>query len=201
MRPVALAVLAILLNSNACTKPQKSMRLPQITSDQEEGFQDLVFALSDYSVGRAGDQKLRATGRHSTQIVAFDVRLGPEWNERPLEGVDVQLYAGSVTLSAVGPESDALVSAVDDLYGTHLSPEKMRRQTEFAALSLEGHPKKLESGPCKLKLFFESEDENRYAEVYLNIDLAGSRVELAEKDEEYRRPLLLALTVPLESSN
>ncbi|MGB5350866.1 MAG: hypothetical protein WBN10_14765 [Polyangiales bacterium] len=201
MRPLALAVLAILVNSNACTKPQKSMRLPQITSEQDEGFQDLVFAVSGHYVGPSGDQKLRATGRHSTQIVAFDVHLGPEWTERQLEGVDAQLYAGSVTLSAVGPESDALVSAVDDLYGTHLSPAEMKRETEFAALSLEGDPKKLESGPCKLKLFFESEDENRYAEVYLNIDLARSRVGLAEKDEEYRRPLLLALTEPLESSN
>ena len=119
------------------------MRLPQITSEQDEGFQDLVFAVSGHNVGPSGDQKLRATGRHATQIVAFDVRLGPEWTERQLEGVDAQLYAGSVTLSAVGPESDALVSAVDDLYGTHISPAEMKRETEFAALSLEEIPRNL----------------------------------------------------------
>jgi len=43
------------------------------------------------------------------------------------------------------------------------------------------------------KLFFESEEDDRYAELYLNIDVAGARIELNEKDDDYRKALVLAL--------
>jgi hypothetical protein len=51
----------------------------------------------------------------------------------------------------------------------------------------------------KLKLFYEpagatdEEYDEGYAEVYLNIDVAARKIELAEKDEEYRAPLVRAL--------
>jgi hypothetical protein len=40
------------------------------------------------------------------------------------------------------------------------------------------------------------DDEERYAEAYLNVVDSGRRIELNEKDEEYRRTLLAALTRP-----
>lgn len=42
----------------------------------------------------------------------------------------------------------------------------------------------------KIKLFFESDDESRYAELYLNIDLPATRLELAERDPDYRGPIV-----------
>jgi hypothetical protein len=61
------------------------------------------------------------------------------------------------------------------------------------AVSLEGDPADLRGGPLKLKLFFEGDDEDDYAEIYLNVDMDRARVDLNEKDPEYREPLLRAL--------
>jgi len=44
-----------------------------------------------------------------------------------------------------------------------------------------------------MKFFFESDDEERYAEFYLNIDVCGSTVQFHEKDQDYRRGVVLAL--------
>ena len=63
----------------------------------------------------------------------------------------------------------------------------------FSAIALRGNPADLSGGPVKMKLFFESEDEAHYAEVYTNIHLAQRLAEFREKDNGYRAPLLRAL--------
>ena len=45
-----------------------------------------------------------------------------------------------------------------------------------------------------MKLFFHSENGERYAEVFLNIDRQAQVVEIHEKDPEYRQNLIRALT-------
>jgi hypothetical protein len=46
----------------------------------------------------------------------------------------------------------------------------------------------------RTKLFFFPDADKRYAEVYLNVDTHASVVQLNEKDNGYRVPLLRALT-------
>ena len=41
-----------------------------------------------------------------------------------------------------------------------------------------------------MKLFYESANENEYAELYLNINENEHWVEIREKDEEYRKAVL-----------
>jgi len=47
-----------------------------------------------------------------------------------------------------------------------------------------------------LKLFFESETEDRGADFYLNIDVKDSSVQFREKDTDYRRGIVLSLLSP-----
>ncbi len=49
----------------------------------------------------------------------------------------------------------------------------MRTDTVFAGLSLEGDPNDLAKGAVKIKLFYESDKEDEYAELFTNIELAG----------------------------
>ncbi len=44
-----------------------------------------------------------------------------------------------------------------------------------------------------MKLFFENEDPDRYAEVFVNVIASEHRIEWHEKDPDYREPLLRAL--------
>jgi len=106
----------------------------------------------------------------------------------------VVLLSGVITLESTGPDSDAFVTALDAIYGTRLAPAAMRHSIRCAAIALQGDPTALSDGITKIKIFFEPEDESRYAEAYLDFDLANRRMHLNEKDPEYRAPLVRALS-------
>jgi hypothetical protein len=60
---------------------------------------------------------------------------------------------------------------------------------------LEGDLAHVLAGVTMMKFFFfDSGPENRYAEVFINVDPNRRVLEFHEKDPEYRKPLLLALT-------
>lgn len=188
-----LAIFLLLASLGACTKPP-----PEITSASREDARDFVFAISEPKTGASGEQVFQARGRHEGKPVAFDVRVRGDWVERRIEPVGIVHYdGGTVDLVSVGPESDRLLSVIDRLYVTGLSPSKMNDTTEFNALAVVGNPESLEAGPVKLRLLFvDPDDEERYAEVYLKIDLPRSRIELVEKNKSYRKPLLSVLKAP-----
>ena len=200
-RTVAVALLG--LSWHACEKAneptprvpatQKMATVPEITAEVEaDGFQDLVFALTGTQDLADGSQRLTAEGIHEGTPVQLQIDLGSKWKGGRLAD-SLTSYQGSVRLRSTGPGSDALLKVMDSLYGTHLSPVRMGPSTEFAAISLEGDPARLHAGPVKLKLFFESDDEDKYAELYLNIESERSRLYLNEKDPEYRQAVILAL--------
>jgi hypothetical protein len=110
-----------------------------------------------------------------------------------MPGLPVVMYKGDVALRSVGPTSDALLQALAALYGAEARAGKMREETAFTGISMAGEPASLDKGPVKLKLFFEREAEDRYAELYLNIDAAKKELWLNEKDTDYRRAILSAL--------
>ena len=172
---------------------QKTPSVPEITSESEEDFYDLVFKLGDIEQLQDGGQRFKATGTHRGNAVEVEVNLRPGWTGHQIQE-GMTMNRGEVVIRSVGPGSDSLLRAMDAIYETRLNPERMAEATEFTAISLSGDPTHLRSGPVGIKLFFESEREDRYAELYLNVDAAGSRVVLGEKDPEYRKAIVLALT-------
>ena len=82
---------------------------------------------------------------------------------------------GRAELASIGTESDNFLRLLDELYGSGLSPEKMRLRTPFLAVSLAGNPVHLEHTPMKMK-FFESDEEERDAEFFVNVDVEARSV-------------------------
>lgn len=168
----------------------------EITSElEEDAFVDLVLYIEKHERLADGSQLIRGSGTHKGVPVGLDVILGNGWRKGSL-GKDIPIitYSGSVTYHSVGAGSDSFVQAVDELYGTKLKPVHMAPDTRFDGISLEGTPADLQAGPVKIKLFYEPDSEDRYAELYTNIDLTAHRLEVFEKDEEYRTPLVKALS-------
>lgn len=64
--------------------------------------------------------------------------------------------------------------ALDQLYQTKTSVAQMRRTVHFSAVSVAGNPNLLAAKPVKIELFFESDDDDLCAEVYLNFDVLAS---------------------------
>ena len=86
-----------------------------------------------------------------------------------------------------------LAHRLAELYELPIALGAMRSETKVAVVGLANDPKLLPDNPTHMKLFFENEDPERYAEVYVNIVAPEQRLELHEKDPDYRRPVLLAL--------
>jgi hypothetical protein len=122
------------------------------------------------------------------------VILGPEWKKGSLgPNVPLVTYRGTITIRTLGAPSDALIEVLDGLYATKLQPTKMRPRTTFTGITLAGEPADLGKGPTKIKLFFEAEAENSYAELFTNIDLAKGVLQIHEKDPDYRSAIIYAL--------
>jgi len=169
--------------------------LPEVTANSEEDFADLRFSLESLRCDVDGFRRMAARGLHRGERVGFAASLSPAWERQDLEG-GLPLYWGRVDLISLGAESDAFLRVVDEVYGTEVRPEKMQEQVSFIAVSLEGDPLHVEDYPVKLKLFFESDSEERDADFYLNIDPRDSSIEFREKDTDYRRGIVLCLMQP-----
>ena len=181
--------------SSSQAEPSKPLSAPpEVRSASDEGFHDLVFYIQEHKKLADGSQSIRGAGTYKGRVLGLEVILGPTWQEGAL-GKDIPLvtYRGLVTYRSIGGGSDAFVQVLDELYGTKLSPASMGTETRFTGISLGGDPRDLSKGPVKIKLFFESGSQADYAELFTNIELAGHRLEVGEKDEEYRAAVIKAL--------
>lgn len=167
---------------------------PEVTSEEEPGFHDLILFIQEHKALPDGSQTLRVLGTFNRRQVGFDVVLGPSWQSGSLDKeIPLVTYRGDVTYRATGPDSDAFVQVLDQLYGTRVNPKAMARETRFTGISLEGAPRDLGKGNVKIKLFFESEREDDYGELFTNIQLGAHRLEVHVKDEGYRSAVVRAL--------
>jgi hypothetical protein len=182
--------------ARAPVQPSKPLVAPpEITSEEEEGgFHDLVFYIQEHKRQPDGSQSIRVSGIHKGRQLGLDVLLGPNWQSGSLgKSIPLTTYRGIVTYRSTGADSDAFVQVLDELYGTKIGPKSMGREVQFSGISLEGDPRDLARGLVKIKLFFESGGQDDYAELFTNIELAAHRLEVREKDEGYRSPVVKAL--------
>jgi hypothetical protein len=168
---------------------------PEVTADEEEkGFHDLSFYIQEQKELPDGTQIVRVAGTHKGDPLSIDVVLGADWKAGSLgKDVPIVTYQGVVLYRSNGLDSDAFIRVLDELYGTKVHPKSMGKEIRFTAISLEGDPRKLGNGPVKIKLFFESREERDYAELFTNIDVTHRRLEVREKDPEYRLQVIKAL--------
>jgi hypothetical protein len=173
------------------------MTLSEVTAGAEDGFADLRLTLISIQHDPDGAQTITAGGLHRGRPIGFAVNLGSTWEEQGLEETNDSIYWGRADLVSLGNESDAFLQVLDEVYETNAHPRTMRDKVTYVAVSLAGHPLRLEHEPVKMKLFFEAETEDRAAEFFLNIDAQSSSVEFHEKDKDYRRAIVLSLVASI----
>jgi hypothetical protein len=141
-----------------------------------------------------GVQHVSARGLHKGRVVGFGVSLSSTWERQELENSHIPLYWGEATLISLGAESDAFLQALDEAFQTSLGHQRMADRISFIAVGLDGDPHLTEHLAVNMKLFSKSDSEERDAEFYLNIDPRNSYVQFHEKDTDYRRGIVLALS-------
>jgi hypothetical protein len=189
-----------LLAASSCSRQEEqpkpaAVASSEITSEIKAGRGiDLVFAIRQQDITADGSRILQVRGTHKGADVGLIVVLGPKWESvAPDPKSKFVFHTGTVEYRTIGEPSNALLAALDELYGTGLQPHALRAETKFAGASLEGDPDDLAKGEVRLKLSFESADPQRQAELYTNIDLPKHLLRICEKDSGYRRAVIRAL--------
>jgi hypothetical protein len=102
-----------------------------------------------------------------------------------------------ITLKSLGIESDNLLSKLAQLYKVKDTSAKFVSSVSTAYVNLKEFAKSLGAqdggeytSSSEYKLFFEGNNEEDYAELYVNINPDEKWVELREKDEEYRTAII-----------
>jgi hypothetical protein len=168
----------------------------EITSEiRPNESKDLVFSIQKQDVAADGSRTLQVQGTHKGAEVGLIIVLGAKWESvAPDPKSTFAFHTGRVEYRSVGPSSNALLTALDEIYETKLQPKGMNPATEFSAASIDGDPDDLGKGEVKIKLTYVDKREDRMAEVYTNIDLPKRQLRICEKDPAFRAALIKALT-------
>lgn len=172
---------------------------PVLDQFSEDGFVDLTFRIVDLKKDRRHYQ-FHLAASHNKKVVGLDVVL-----VRGIQGgfnskmnlVKKHVYREGVRFLRSGAESDRLIAALSKLYGLKKSPKKMVDEESFTAIALHQGRLDIDREPVKIKLFGKDTEEfglELYNESFFNVDLVNSFVFWNEKDQEYRKPLVKALT-------
>ena len=163
----------------------------ELSDGSEEGWANCAFE------AHWRGQTIRARAKHDGAVVGFDVDWPRAWQSVNF-GPDVPItgFRSRLTIRSCGSASDRFIAALADRYDLKDGVAPMMPAVSCTGITLEGDPRLATEQDVLVKLFFFEDDEERYAECYLNIIDSGRRIELDEKDEDYRGVILAALTRP-----
>lgn len=97
-----------------------------------------------------------------------------------------------IQFQSTGARSDKLLNTISTKYGLKKSNLQMKTKQTFTCANLNQKPVSYKIGNPSFKIFLE--DENHYAELYVNFNFANSIISLSEKDPEYREALIALMS-------
>jgi len=170
------------------------IKLEEITSrmDPKEGWSDIFFKITS-EVKTDSTHSYVAKGIYNGKMVGLRFEVRSDIKAGLIEGKPAQngFVGDAVRIESIGQESDELIKALAELYKQPVPVAFTKRVISATAFSLNAMAVDLDrKDQFKLKLFFEENDQDLSSELYLNIDTDKGEIELAEKDEGYREPII-----------
>lgn len=186
-------------NSETQQNNNDSTKLEDITSrlDPQEGWSDIFLKITS-DIKTDSSHIYNTKGLYNNKVVGLQIEVSSKIGAGIVDGIPDQksgFIANAVQLRSIGQESDEFIKALAIIYKQTTKKGFTKNTISATAFSLNEMSVNLDkNGYYKLKLFFEENDENLYSEVYLNINTEKKEIEIHEKDEEYRAPIIKVLT-------
>lgn len=186
-------------DNNEQTKNSDNTKLEDITSriDPEEGFIDIFLKIIEDTKTDTSHIYI-AKGLYNDKTVGLQIEVSSKIRAGIVGGeLDSKngFVLNGVQLKSIGQESDELVKALAELYKQPTEKTFTKQAVSATAFSLNEKAVNLDKKEYyKLKLFFEENNENLYSEIFLNLNTDKREIEIHEKDEEYREPILKVWT-------
>jgi hypothetical protein len=182
LKTLTAGVLSCVLSS--------ALASPDARISEDHGFIDIDLPITSVS-DSDGLIKIIARGTIDGTDVGFEVDF-PSKTESVTRAF---LPTGVARVRSIGAPSDHFVMLLAQRYKLPAPAPTMVASVDASVVGLEGDPQHILAGKTKMKFFFfDSGPEDRYAEVFINVDAKIRVLEFHEKDEGYRKPLLLDLT-------
>lgn len=168
---------------------------PEVVVGKDDGFVDLQFKIFSIQNLQSGNREFVVKGTLNKKKVGFSIELLPSWEPKMVEGLEQPCYWGKAIFKEIGSETSEFLLALSNLYGNQLDYVEAHPFVLAEAVGLACNPADIINTSCKMKLFFNpNSDESLYSEIFLNVDVAAKILELNEKDNEYRIPIIRSLT-------
>lgn len=184
-------ILASILAAFVGTSTGGTAMPGQITS--EDGFVDVELPINSFHFDKDGALQLSASGIVEGRRVGFDLDIDSKWKVQKPDNVPITIHWGSGIIRSIGEESDAFLSLLAEKYGNGKDAFRMVREVSVTTAMMEGAPATMNEKPFKMKVFFEHGGEDKYAEIFINIDIVKKRLEFRDKDPEYHAGILASL--------
>ena len=172
---------------------------PELGQYNQEGFVNCVFRITDltettthYRFRILGSYKGEPVGMGVTVVKGIQSSL-----DASAKLIEEHVYRQGIVFSRTGPESDRLIRALATMYGQPMNGVGMVPSESFTAIALHQGAIDMTQEPIKMKLFGRespTDPEDDYNESFFNLDLKHGFVSWNEKDQDYRQPLLRALS-------
>lgn len=176
-----------------------SVKLEPIITDTTDSFCDIFLKItSETKIANKHIYIAKGLYKNITVGLQFEIISQLPYgitNEGEVNTKDGFIHEG-IWLVSIGQETDNFLRAISELYKIPTSKTFSRNKIPATIFSLNKVNTDLNNlGYYKFKVFFnENEDENSYAEIYINIDTEKKVIEFHEKDQEYRKPLVNTFT-------
>lgn len=186
-------------DSSAETNNFGNTKIEDITSriDLEEGWSDIFLKIIENKKTDTSHIYI-AKGLYKNKTVGLQIEVSSKIGAGIVDGKPdgkAGFVANAVQLKSIGQESDELVKALAELYKQPTDKGFTKQTISATAFSLNEKSVNLDKKDYyKLKLFFAEDDENLYSEIFLNLNTDKREIELHEKDEGYREPIIKVWT-------
>ncbi len=198
MKYIFIVVIILLIVIKVIPFLLKSMvRKSETTSDYSNDFSDISLVVKNINVIN-NEIVIIATLPETEQAVKIIFKNTDYGN--------FEFSNDNVVFESMGNPSDLFLKNLSELYGIPKTGMKMKDRVVMTSFALEGDPRKIKESPVAFKLFYDKEFtnpesdeandfyENEYFEVFLNVDLPNKKIEIAEKDQEYRGAIVNVFT-------
>lgn len=184
-------ILASILAAFVGTSTGGTTMPGQITS--EDGFVDVELPINSFHFDKDGALQLSASGIVEGRRVGFDLDIDSKWKVQKPDNVPITIHWGNGIIRSIGEGSDAFLSLLAEKYGNGKDAFRMVQEVSVTTAMMEGAPATMNEKPFKMKVFFERGGEDKYAEIFINIDIVKKRLEFRDKDPEYHAGILASL--------
>lgn len=181
--------------TNVQTNNSDNTKLEEITSrsNPDEGWNDIFLKITEDTKTDTSHIYI-AKGLFKNKTIGLQIEVSSKIGAGIVNGqhdVSAGFVKNAVKFKSIGQESDEFIKALAELYKQTTNNGFTKQPVSAMVFSQNEKVVNLDKADYyALKLFFAESDENLYSEVFLNINTDKHEIEIKEKDEEYREPLI-----------